>query len=89
MERLAQKLPQGGYKAKVAPFSVLERLGRLEDPYDALIPRGKRRPLRWRAARSGKGENRYLSAAYCAQTDAQNLIDRMDIYEAKRPAAKK
>ena len=31
MERLAQKLPQGGYKAKVDPFSVLERLGRLED----------------------------------------------------------
>ena len=25
MERLAQKLPQGGYKAKVDPFSVLER----------------------------------------------------------------
>ena len=46
MERLAQKLPQGGYKAKVDPFSVLERLGRLEDLYDALIPRGKRRPLR-------------------------------------------
>ena len=49
MERLAQKLPQGGYTAKVDPFSVLERLGRLEDLYDALIPRGKRRPLRWRS----------------------------------------
>lgn len=49
MERLAQKLPQGGYKAKVDPFFVLERLGRLEDLYDALIPRGKRRPLRWRS----------------------------------------
>ena len=37
MERLTQKLPQGGYEAKVDPFSVLERLGRLEDLYDALI----------------------------------------------------
>ena len=25
MERLTQKLPQGGYEAKVDPFSVLER----------------------------------------------------------------
>lgn len=49
MERLTQKLPQGGYEAKVDPFSVLERLGRLEDIYDALIAEREKTPLRWRS----------------------------------------
>lgn len=72
MERLTQKLPQGGYEAKVDPFSVLERLGRLEDLYDALIAEREKTASQM-DARSGKGENRYLSAAYCAQTDASKF----------------
>ena len=90
MERLTQKLPQGGYEAKVYPFSVLERLGRLEDLYDALIAEREKTASQMEELRGqGKVKTVTYQQHIAHKLMLQNLIDRMDIYEGQATGAKK
>ena len=90
MERLTQKLPKGGYQAKADAYSVLERLGRLEDLYDALTAERDKIAARMEELR---GQGKVKTAAYqqnmAHKLMLQGLMDRMDIYAGETPGAKK
>lgn len=90
MERLTQKLPKGGYQAKADASFVLERLGRLEDLYDALTAERNKIAARMEELR---GQGKVKTAAYqqnmAHKLMLQGLMDRMDIYAGETPGAKK
>ena len=90
MERLTQKLPKGGYQAKADASFVLERLGRLEDLYDALTAERDKIAARMEELR---GQGKVKTAAYqqnmAHKLMLQGLMDRMDIYAGETPGAKK
>ena len=75
---------------KVDPFSVLERLGRLEDLYDALIAEREKTASQMEELRGqGKVKTVTYQQHIAHKLMLQNLIDRMDIYEGQATGAKK
>ena len=71
-------------------FSVLERLGRLEDLYDALIAEREKTASQMEELRGqGKVKTVTYQQHIAHKLMLQNLIDRMDIYEGQATGAKK
>lgn len=83
MQRLTRPLPGGGYEAR-QPFEVLvERLGRLEDLYDALCTQRDQAAARMQQLKAqGKAKSVTHHQLMATKLTAQNAIAQFDLYTA-------